>query len=73
MSCFRAGLCLPCSRRRLRRRGGESDGKAKAGSARIDLATYDAKRWIVQLKAKPLARYARANRGIWQAGVAGRS
>jgi subtilisin family serine protease len=48
-----------------------SDGKAaKAGTARIDLATYDAKRWIVQLKAKPLARYARAKRGIWQAGVA---
>jgi subtilisin family serine protease len=48
-----------------------SDGTAaKAGSARIDLATYDAKRWIVQLKAKPLARYARAKSGIWQAGVA---
>jgi subtilisin family serine protease len=48
-----------------------SDGTAaKAGSARIDLATFDAKRWIVQLKAKPLARYARAKSGIWQAGVA---
>jgi hypothetical protein len=33
-----------------------TDGKAaKAGSARIDLATYDAKRWIVQLDGKPLA------------------
>jgi subtilisin family serine protease len=48
-----------------------SDGTAaKAGTARIDLATYNAKRWIVQLKAKPLARYARAKRGIWQAGLA---
>jgi subtilisin family serine protease len=37
---------------------------AKAGAARIDLATYDAKRWIVQLNGKPLARYPRVKRGI---------
>src|SRR5688500_6564178 len=42
---------------------------AKAGTARIDLATYDAKRWIVQLKAKPLARYPGAKRAGSYAGV----
>jgi subtilisin family serine protease len=48
-----------------------SGGKAaKAGSTRIDLATYNAKRWIVQLNGKPLARYARAKRGISYAGIA---
>ncbi|HEV3478081.1 MAG TPA: S8 family serine peptidase [Gaiellaceae bacterium] len=48
-----------------------SDGRAaKAGNARIDLATYDAKRWIVQLKAKPLARYPGAKRAISFAGIA---
>jgi subtilisin family serine protease len=47
-----------------------SDGKAaKAGAARIDLATYNAKRWIVQLDGKPLARFPRAKRGISFAGV----
>jgi subtilisin family serine protease len=47
-----------------------SDGKAaKAGAARIDLATYNAKRWIVQLQGKPLARSPRAKRGIRFAGV----
>jgi subtilisin family serine protease len=47
-----------------------SDGRAaKAGSARIDLATYNAKRWIVQLDAKPLARYPRAKRGLTLAGM----
>jgi subtilisin family serine protease len=43
---------------------------AKAGSVRIDLATYDAKRWIVQLQGKPLARYSRAKRSISFAGIA---
>jgi minor extracellular serine protease Vpr len=47
-----------------------SDGKAAtAGAARIDLATYNAKRWIVQLDGKPLARFPRAKRGISLAGV----
>jgi subtilisin family serine protease len=47
-----------------------TDGKArKAGAARIDLATYNAKRWIVQLKAKPLARYPGAKRAGSYAGV----
>jgi subtilisin family serine protease len=47
-----------------------SDGKAaKAGSARIDLATYDAKRWIVQLDGKPLARYPHAKRAVSYAGL----
>jgi subtilisin family serine protease len=47
-----------------------TDGKAgKAGTARIDLATYDAKRWIVQLKAKPLARYPRAKRAVSYAAL----
>src|SRR5688500_17186397 len=43
---------------------------AKAGTARIDLATYDAKRWIVQLKAKPLARHPGAKRAVSYAGIA---
>jgi subtilisin family serine protease len=48
-----------------------SDGKAaKAGTARIDLATYNAKRWIVQLDGKPLARFPRVKRAISFAGVA---
>ena len=47
-----------------------SDGKAAtAGAARIDLATYNARRWIVQLDGKPLARFPRAKRGISFAGV----
>src|SRR5512132_3593701 len=41
----------------------------KAGAARIDLATYNAKRWIVQLDGKPLARYPRVKRGISFAGT----
>jgi subtilisin family serine protease len=40
-----------------------------AGTARIDLATYNAKRWIVQLDGKPLARYPRVKRGISFAGI----
>jgi minor extracellular serine protease Vpr len=48
-----------------------TDGQAaKADTARIDLATYDAKRWIVQLHGKPLARYPRAKRAISFAGIA---
>jgi subtilisin family serine protease len=48
-----------------------TDGVAVAdGAARIDLATYNAKRWIVQLSGKPLARYPRVQRGISFAGVA---
>jgi subtilisin family serine protease len=48
-----------------------SKGKAaKAGTVRIDLATYNAKRWIVQLDGKPLARFPRAKRGISYAGLA---
>jgi subtilisin family serine protease len=43
--------------------------KAKAASARIDLATYNADRWIVQLRAKPLARYPRVKRGLTYAGM----
>jgi minor extracellular serine protease Vpr len=47
-----------------------SDGRsAKAGTARIDLATYNAKRWIVQLDGKPLARYPRAKKGLTLAGM----
>jgi subtilisin family serine protease len=42
---------------------------AKAGSARIDLATYNATRWIVQLKGKPLAKFPRVKRGITFAGM----
>jgi subtilisin family serine protease len=42
---------------------------AKAGTARIDLATYNAKRWIVQLDGKPLARYPRAKKGLTFAGM----
>jgi minor extracellular serine protease Vpr len=42
---------------------------AKAGSAQIDLATYNAKRWIVQLDGKPLARYPRVKRGLTFAGM----
>jgi subtilisin family serine protease len=42
---------------------------AATASARIDLATYNAKRWIVQLEGKPLARYPRVKRGISFAGV----
>ena len=42
---------------------------ASDGVARIDLATYNAKRWIVQLDGKPLARYPRVKRGISFAGV----
>jgi subtilisin family serine protease len=48
-----------------------SDGRAaNAGTARIDLATYDATRWIVQLKGKPLARHPGAKRAISFAGLA---
>jgi subtilisin family serine protease len=48
-----------------------SDGRAvNAGTARIDLATYDATRWIVQLKGKPLARHPGAKRAISFAGIA---
>ena len=48
-----------------------SDGKAaKAGTSRIDLATYNAKRWIVQLDGKPLARFPRVKRAISLAGIA---
>jgi subtilisin family serine protease len=47
-----------------------SDGNAaKAGTARIDLATYNARRWIVQLDGKPLARYPRAKKGLTFAGM----
>ncbi len=42
---------------------------AKAGTARIDLATYDAKRWIIQLKAKPLARHPGVRRAVSYAGL----
>jgi subtilisin family serine protease len=42
---------------------------ATAGSATIDLATYNADRWIVQLAGKPLARYPKVKRGITFAGV----
>ena len=51
--------------------GAKTTGRsAKAGTARIDLATFNAKRWIVQLKGKPLARYSRAKRTVGYAGVA---
>jgi minor extracellular serine protease Vpr len=40
-----------------------------AGASRIDLATYNAKRWIVQLEGKPLARYPSVKRGITFAGM----
>src|SRR5262245_46095296 len=46
-----------------------TDKTAKAKSARIDLATYNATRWIVQLRAKPLARYPKVKRGITYAGM----
>ncbi|HKF13907.1 MAG TPA: S8 family serine peptidase, partial [Gaiellaceae bacterium] len=46
---------------------GETATKA---ATRIDLATYNAKRWIVQLRGKPLARYPRAKRLVSYAGVA---
>ena len=46
---------------------GETATKA---ATRIDLATYNAKRWIVQLKGKPLARYPGAKRAISYAGLA---
>ncbi len=39
------------------------DDEATAEHATIDLATYPAKRWIVQLKAKPLARFPGAGEG----------
>ena len=41
---------------------------AKATPKAIDLATYPAKRWIVMLDKKPLARYPRAKRGLKLAG-----
>ena len=41
---------------------------AKATPKAIDLATYPAKRWIVMLDKKPLARYSRAKRGLSLAG-----
>ena len=40
------------------------DDEATAPPATIDLATFPAKRWIVQLKARPLARYPGAKRGV---------
>jgi subtilisin family serine protease len=46
------------------------DDEATTRQATIDLATYPAKRWIVQLNGKPLARYPRAKRGL---GLAARS
>ena len=46
------------------------DDEATTRQATIDLATYPAKRWIVQLNGKPLARYPRAKRGL---GLAGRN
>jgi len=46
---------------------GETATKA---ATRIDLATYNANRWIVQLKGKPLARYPRAKRAVSYAGIA---
>jgi minor extracellular serine protease Vpr len=42
---------------------------ANAGSAKVDLATYNAHRWIVQLAGKPLARYPRVKRGITFSGM----
>jgi len=46
---------------------GETATKA---ATRIDLTTYNANRWIVQLKGKPLARYPRAKRAVSYAGIA---
>jgi subtilisin family serine protease len=41
---------------------------AEAAPRAVDLATYPAKRWIVMLDQKPLARYARAKRGLRLSG-----
>jgi minor extracellular serine protease Vpr len=47
-----------------------TDREDRAGAAPIDLATYNADRWIVQLKGKPLARYSGVKRGVSFAGIA---
>jgi subtilisin family serine protease len=49
-------------------RTNRGDDEATARHATIDLATYPAKRWIVQLNGKPLARYRGAKRGLSLAG-----
>ena len=49
-------------------RTNRGDDDAAASPASIDLATYPAKRWIVMLEKKPLARYPRAKRGLSLAG-----
>ena len=49
-------------------RTNRGDDDAATRMASIDLATYPAKRWIVQLDKKPLARYSRAKRGLRLSG-----